>query len=141
MHDHLSGLDRLIAGQDGPNVGEAIKSSKAYNSVAYDNLFIAYLNSIQDKAGIFADVKKAWSYKHKMDSSMHYFEVTALQTMVCKRYNSYVVQAGIVYMMFPSWKRGENKVHEITMDWDLDIKTLEKAPSSGMRQYLILPKH
>ncbi|RGP73595.1 hypothetical protein FLONG3_6332 [Fusarium longipes] len=42
----------------------------------------AMCGAADDKAGIATDAKKAWSYKHKMVSSMHYFEVTALQTMV-----------------------------------------------------------
>ncbi|KAK7427736.1 hypothetical protein QQZ08_005674 [Neonectria magnoliae] len=72
-----------------------------------------------------------------MVSAMHYFEVIALQTMVCKNFNNFVVDAGTTYMMFPSWKRGETEIHQITKKEGLAIKTLGKAKSSGMRQYLV----
>ncbi|KAM0555843.1 hypothetical protein ACHAPJ_006242 [Fusarium lateritium] len=139
---HLSSspLDRLIVGQDGPSSTESASTHKAYNTKAYDNFFVSYLEGIQGHAGIVADAKKAWTYESKMDKSMHYFKVVAQQEMVCARYNNFVVKAGTVYTMFPSWKRGEAEIHDITNKEGLNIKTLGKAPNSGMRQYLIQSK-
>ncbi|KAH8729884.1 hypothetical protein BGZ61DRAFT_346712 [Ilyonectria robusta] len=134
---HLSASDRLIVGQDGPTGTESAKSHASYNTKEYDAFFTCYLEGIQSHAGIDADAKLAWSYESKMVSSMHYFEVIAKQTMVCKNFNNFVVESGTIYKMFPSWKRGEAEIHEITKKERLAIKTLGKADNSGMRQYLI----
>ncbi|KAF4948722.1 hypothetical protein FSARC_13658 [Fusarium sarcochroum] len=139
---HLSSSpsDRLIVGQDGPSGTESASTHQAYNTKAYDDFFISYLEGIQGHTGIVADAKKAWTYESKLDKSMHFFKVIAQQEMVCTRYNNFVVKAGTVYTMFPSWKRGETEIHDITNKEGLNIKTLGKAPNSGMRQYLIQPK-
>lgn len=141
VRHHLSGADALIVGQDGPSPDESAGTQKAYSTRAYHEFFSNYLQGIQEHAGIVADVAKAWSYESKMIASMHYFKVTALERMVCGRYNNYVIPEGTVYTMFPSWKRGEQEIHNITQEQGLNIETLGKAPSSGMRQYIIKPKN
>ncbi|KPM38143.1 hypothetical protein AK830_g8406 [Neonectria ditissima] len=134
---HLSASDRLIAGQDGPAGTESAKSHASYNTKEYNAFFTYYLEGIQSHAGIEANAKNAWSYTSKMVSAMHYFEVIALETMVCKHFDNFVVKVGTTYKMFPSWKRGEAEIHQITKQEGLDIKTLGKAENSGMYQYLI----
>ncbi|WZH48250.1 uncharacterized protein QYS62_009421 [Fusarium acuminatum] len=128
--NHLasSPYDCLIVGQDGPSATESTDSHKAYGTKEYHAFFTTYLAGIQRHAGI-------------MNASMHYFKVTATQTMVCTRYDNFIVQAGTEYTMFPSWKRGEAEIHNITKVIGLNIKTLGKSPNSGMRQYIIQPKN
>ncbi|RBR25498.1 uncharacterized protein FIESC28_01736 [Fusarium coffeatum] len=138
---HLSGLDRLIVGQDGPSAGESANTHKAYGTAAYVDFFNTYLAGIQKHAGIVADPKTAWGYESKLINTMHFFEVTALKKMVCQRYGGYVVRKGTKYVMFPSWKRGEEEIHDITNKQGLKIMTLGKSPSSGMRQYLVQPQN
>ncbi|KNB11935.1 hypothetical protein FOXG_11640 [Fusarium oxysporum f. sp. lycopersici 4287] len=111
----------------------------AYQTKAYDAFFTSYLQGIQTHADIDANSTIAWTYESKLDNSMHYFEVVAQHDMVCHHYDDFLVKKGTVYTMFPSWKRGESEVHEITKAQGLNIKTLGKAPNSGMRQYLIQP--
>ncbi|KAF5022886.1 hypothetical protein F66182_5046 [Fusarium sp. NRRL 66182] len=139
-HLAFSPFDRLIVGQDGPSVIESSKTHKAYNTAAYDDFFTTYLGGIQAHAGIVADVKSAWTYQSKLDNGMHFFEVVAQHEMVCTLYDDFVVKAGTAYTMFPSWKRGEMEIHDITTDQGMKIKTLGKAASSGMRQYLVQPE-
>jgi uncharacterized SAM-dependent methyltransferase len=138
---HLSGspYSKLIVGQDSPSGTEASSTLAAYQTKAYDAFFTSYLQGIQNHAGIDADPNTAWTYESKLDNSMHYFEVVAQRDMVCCRYNDFFVKKNTVYTMFPSWKRGESEIHEITKAEGLDITTLGKAPNSGMRQYMIQP--
>ncbi|KAK7409149.1 hypothetical protein QQX98_008642 [Neonectria punicea] len=72
-----------------------------------------------------------------MVSTMHYFEVLVEEPMVCRNFNNFFIDSGATYKMFPSWKRGETEIHQITKKEGLAIKTLGKAKNSGMRQYLI----
>ncbi|KAF5620055.1 4-dimethylallyltryptophan n-methyltransferase [Fusarium sp. NRRL 52700] len=139
---HLSGSphSKLIVGQDGPSGTEASSTHAAYQTKAYDAFFTSYLQGIQTHADIDANPRVAWSYESKLDNSMHYFKVVAQQDMVCHRYNDFFNQKGTTYTMFPSWKRGEVEIHGIAKSQCLDIKTLGKAPNSGMRQYLIQPR-
>ncbi|KAG7407527.1 hypothetical protein LZL87_003892 [Fusarium oxysporum] len=95
---------------------------------------------IQTHADIDANPNIAWTYESKLDNSMHYFEVVAQHDMICHHQDDLLVKTGTVYTMFPSWKRGESEIHEITRAQGLNIKTLGKAPNSGMRQYLIQPR-
>ncbi|KAI1070773.1 hypothetical protein LB507_006822 [Fusarium sp. FIESC RH6] len=136
---HLSGFDRLIVGQDGPSAGESGSTHKAYTTAAYADFFTTYLSGIQSQAGIVADPKTAWAYESKLIKTMHFFKVTALEEMICQRYDGHVIKKGTTYIMFPSWKRGEEEIHDITKKNGLKIMTLGKSPSSGMRQYLIQP--
>ncbi|KAL5605181.1 hypothetical protein FOVSG1_005328 [Fusarium oxysporum f. sp. vasinfectum] len=138
---HLSGspYSKLIVGQDGPSGTEASSTHAAYQTKAYDAFFTSYLQGIQTHADIDANPTIAWTYESKLDNSMHYFEVVAQHDMVCHHYDDFLVKKGTVYTMFPSWKRGEAEIHEITKAQGLNIKTLGKAPNSGMRQYLIQP--
>jgi len=138
---HLSGYDRLIVGQDGPSPGESASTHKAYGTAAYADFFNNYLSGIQKHAGIVADPKTAWAYESKLINTMHFFEVTPLKEMVCQRYGGYVIKKGTRYVMFPSWKRCEEEIHDITKKQGLKIMTLGKSPSSGMRQYLVQPKN
>ena len=138
---HLSCFDRLIVGQDGPSAGQSASTHKAYGTAAYHDFFTTYLSGIQKHAGIATDPKTAWAYESKLINTMHFFEVTALKEMVCQRYGGYVVKKGTKYVMFPSWKRGEEEIHDITNKQGLKIMTLGKSPSSGMRQYLVQPKN
>ncbi|KAJ4328580.1 hypothetical protein N0V84_000939 [Fusarium piperis] len=137
---HLSTIDRLIVGQDAPSDAESHGAQSSYQTKEYDAFFIRYLEGIQDHAGIVADAKSSWSYESKMDESMHYFKVTALKDMVCTKFGDLNISAGANYKMFPSWKRGEAEIHQITTREGLFIKTLGKAKNSGMRQYLIGPQ-
>ncbi|KAF5239866.1 hypothetical protein FANTH_9807 [Fusarium anthophilum] len=130
----------LIVGQDGPSGTEASSTHAAYQTKAYDAFFNSYLQGIQNHADIDANPRIAWTYESKLDNSMHYFKVVAQHDMVCHRYADFFIQKGTVYTMFPSWKRGEAEIHEITKGQGLNIKTLGKAPNSGMRQYLIQPR-
>ncbi|KAM0217976.1 hypothetical protein ACHAQD_007174 [Fusarium lateritium] len=132
--------DCLIVGQDGPSATESTDSHKAYGTKEYHAFFTTYLAGIQRHAGIVANATKAWTYESKMNASMHYFKVVATQKMICTRYNNFIVEAGTEYTMFPSWKRGEAEIHQITKEVGLNIKTLGKSPNSGMRQYIIQPK-
>ncbi|KAF7557465.1 hypothetical protein G7Z17_g670 [Cylindrodendrum hubeiense] len=134
---HFSPHDRLIVGQDGPARTESAKSHASYNTKEYDAFFTRYLEGIQHHAGIKADAKKAWSYKSMMVEGMHYFEVVSRQDMICTRFDNLLVKTGTTYKMFPSWKRDEANISEITKTVGLDIQTLSKAENSGMRQYLI----
>lgn len=137
---HLSVGDALIVGQDGPSGNESAMSHASYNTKEYDAFFNSYLTGIQKHAGIMAYPKYAWSVESKMVASMHYFEVIAKQDMICTKFRNFHVQQGTVYTMFPSWKRGEEEIHEITKKQGLAITTLGKAQNSGMRQYLIEKK-
>ncbi|KAF4449588.1 hypothetical protein F53441_7155 [Fusarium austroafricanum] len=139
-HLSESSFSKLIVGQDGPSGIEAPFTHSAYQTKAYDIFFTSYLEGIQKLAGITADAKTAWTYESKLEKSMHYFNVVAQQEMICTNYDNFVVKAGTVYTMFPSWKRGETEIHAMTNAQGLNIKTLGKAPHSGMRQYLIQPK-
>lgn len=134
---HLSDADRLIVGQDGPSGDETAKSHASYSTKEYDAFFTSYLAGIQKHAGIDAEVQRAWSYKSKSVQSTHYFEVIAKQGMMYNNFKNFLVKKGTVYKMFPSWKRGEEEIHDITKTEGLAIKTLGKAEFSGMRQYLI----
>ncbi|RSM00620.1 hypothetical protein CEP52_009022 [Fusarium oligoseptatum] len=137
---HLVGSDRLIVGQDAPSATEAHGAQSSYQTEEYDAFFVRYLEGIQEHAGIVADAKSAWSYESNMDKSMHFFKVTALKDMVCVKFNDFKISTGQTYKMFPSWKRGEEEIHEITIKEGLAIKTLGKAKNSGMRQYIIGPQ-
>ncbi|KAF5988701.1 hypothetical protein FBULB1_1357 [Fusarium bulbicola] len=139
---HLSGspYSKLIVGQDGPSGTEASSTHAAYQTKAYDAFFTSYLQGIQNHADIDANPRIAWTYESNLDNSMHYFKVVAQHDMVCHRYADFFIQKGTVYTMFPSWKRGEAEIHEITKGQGLNIKTLGKAPNSGMRQYMIQPR-
>ncbi|RSL56414.1 hypothetical protein CEP54_008868 [Fusarium duplospermum] len=137
---HLVGSDRLIVGQDAPSATECHSAQSSYQTEEYDAFFVRYLEGIQEHAGIVADAKSAWSYESNMDKSMHFFKVTALKDMVCTKFANYKISSGQTYKMFPSWKRGEEEIHEITIKEGLTIKTLGKAKNSGMRQYIIGPQ-
>ncbi|KAM5367106.1 hypothetical protein ACJA88_011686 [Fusarium oxysporum] len=134
-----SPYSKLIVGQDGPSGTEASSTHAAYQTKAYDAFFTSYLQGIQTHADIDANSTIAWTYESKLDNSMHYFEVVAQHDMVCHHYDDFLVKKGTVYTMFPSWKRGESEIREITKAQGLNIKTVGKAPNSGMRQYLIQP--
>lgn len=135
--DYLSEFDRLIVGQDGPTGAEASQTHAAYNTTEYDAFFTNYLQGLQNHAGILnAKPKLAWTVESKLNKSMHYFDVTANQDMVCTKF-SINVPAGTVFQMFKSWKRYENEIHELTNEVGLAIETLGKAENSGMRQYII----
>ncbi|KAH7140865.1 hypothetical protein EDB81DRAFT_654893 [Dactylonectria macrodidyma] len=134
---HLAPSDRLIIGQDGPSGAQSAKSREAYNTKEYDAFFNRYLESIQIHSGIDADAKKAWTYKSKMEKTMHYFEVVAQHDMVCTHFDNFLVKAGTTFKMFKSWKRGEVDIHQITEKENLAIQTIGKAPNSGMYQYLV----
>ncbi|KAL9563612.1 hypothetical protein ACKAV7_012280 [Fusarium commune] len=111
------------------------------NFIQGDKYFATLPNPcIQTHADIDANPNIAWTYESKLDNSMHYFEVVAQHDMVCHHYDDFLVKTGTVYTMFPSWKRGESEIHEIAKAQGLNIKTLGKAPNSGMRQYLIQPR-
>ncbi|KAL2689121.1 hypothetical protein Neosp_003173 [[Neocosmospora] mangrovei] len=137
---HLASSDRLIVGQDAPSATESHSAQSSYQTDEYAAFFVRYLEGIQEHAGIVADAKSAWTYESKMDKAMHFFKVTALKDMVCKNFDGYQISAGTSYKMFPSWKRAEDEVHEITKKEGLSVKTLGKAKNSGMRQYLIGPQ-
>ncbi|KAI8675621.1 Methyltransf-33 domain-containing protein [Fusarium keratoplasticum] len=137
---HLAGSDRLIVGQDAPSATESHSSQSSYQTKEYDAFFVRYLEGIQDHAGIVADAKSSWTYESNMDKSMHFFKVTALKDMVCDKFGNYKISAGTSYKMFPSWKRGEAEIHEITKKEGLTVKTLGKAKNSGMCQYIIGPQ-
>ncbi|KAF4470283.1 hypothetical protein FALBO_2799 [Fusarium albosuccineum] len=137
FHRHLSAADRLVVGQDGPSETESVKSHASYKTTQYDAFFTAYLEGVQGHAGIVADAKSAWSVESCMDKAMHFFNVTAEHDIVCTKFSNFLVKKGTTYMMFPSWKRGEVEIHEITNKQHLAVKTLGKAANSGMRQYLI----
>ncbi|KAF4416193.1 4-dimethylallyltryptophan N-methyltransferase [Fusarium acutatum] len=139
---HLSGspYSKLIVGQDGPSSTDASSTHAAYQTKAYDAFFISYLQGIQTHANIDANPRVAWTYESKLYNSMHYFKVVAQHDMVCHRYNDFFIQNGTIYTMFPFWKRGETEIHGIAKTQGLDIKTLGKAPNSGIRQCLIQPR-
>lgn len=134
---HLGPTDRLIVGQDGPTGAEAAVSHQSYNTPYYADFFTTYLSGIQAHAGIQDDARASWTYESKMERTMHYFAVTATKDLKCQKYNNFIVKKGTVFTMFPSWKRGEQEIHEITKGRGLSIKTLGKAKGSGMRQFLI----
>ncbi|RKK83646.1 hypothetical protein BFJ69_g2385 [Fusarium oxysporum] len=108
---HMTPVDRLIAGQDGPTGAEASQTHAAYNTTA-------------------------WTVESELNKAMHYFDVTANHEMQCTKFNINV-PAGTVFQMFKSWKRYEAEIHELTNEVGLNIETLGKAENSGMRQYLI----
>ncbi|KAM5347545.1 hypothetical protein ACJ41O_007369 [Fusarium nematophilum] len=138
FHRHLSSVDRLIVGQDGPSGTQSAKSHESYKTDEYKAFFTRYLEGIQGHAGIQADAKHAWGVESKMVEAMHYFEVIAQQDMICTDFGNLLVQKGTAYKMFPSWKRGETNIHDIAKKEGLAIKTLGKAENSGMRQYLLI---
>ncbi|KAJ4128061.1 hypothetical protein NW768_008345 [Fusarium equiseti] len=133
---HLTVDDRLIVGQDGPDA-DANTTHAAYLTKEYDAFFTSYLQGLQDHAGIKgANPLTAWDVQSKLNKAMHYFDVTANQKVYCRKFGINI-PAGTVYQMFKSWKRDEAEIHELTISVGLGIETLGKAPSSGMRQYLI----
>ena len=134
---HLNSADRLIVGQDGPSGAESKSSHASYQTKEFKAFFISYLKGIQKYAGIEATAGEAWTTKSKMVEEMHFFEVVANNDMVCKKFGNLLIKKGTTYKMFPSWKRGEQNIHQITKEEGLAIKTLGKAPNSGMRQYLV----
>ncbi|KAF5532490.1 positive activator of transcription [Fusarium napiforme] len=134
---HMTPVDRLIVGQDGPTGAEASQTHAAYNTVEYDAFFTTYLQGLQDHAGIVgADPKTAWTVESKLNKAMHYFDVTATHDMYCIIFGIKVA-AGTTFKMFKSWKRYEGEIHKLTNEVGLKIETLGKADNSGMRQYLI----
>ncbi|KAF9779948.1 hypothetical protein IL306_000975 [Fusarium sp. DS 682] len=134
---HMTADDRLIVGQDGPTGAESSQTRAAYNTAEYDAFFTAYLQGLQDHAGIQkANPKTAWTVESKLNKSMHYFDVTANHSMFCSKFGIHVTE-GTVFKMFKSWKRHEAEIHELTNEVGLEIETLGKAEGSGMRQYLI----
>ncbi|QGI65443.1 hypothetical protein CEK26_009393 [Fusarium fujikuroi] len=134
---HMTPVDRLIVGQDGPTGAEASQTHAAYNTVEYDAFFTAYLQGLQDHAGIVgANPKTAWTVESKLNKAMHYFDVTANHDMICTKFDIHVA-AGTTFKMFKSWKRYEDEIHQLTNEVGLKIETLGKAENSGMRQYII----
>ncbi|KAF5660129.1 hypothetical protein FHETE_9101 [Fusarium heterosporum] len=134
---HFTAFDRLIVGQDGPTASSASQTHAAYQTAEYDAFFTNYLQGLQDHSGIIGvNPKLAWTVESKLNKSMHYFDVTANQSMTCTKFDIHV-PAGTVFQMFKSWKRYENEIHDLTNQVGLEIETLGKAPNSGMRQYLI----
>lgn len=134
---HMTPVDRLIVGQDGPTGAEASQTHAAYNTVEYNAFFTTYLQGLQDHAGIVgANPKTAWVVESKLNKAMHYFDVTATHNMTCTKFGIEVA-AGTTFKMFKSWKRYEGEIHQLTNEVGLKIETLGKADKSGMRQYLI----
>ncbi|KAF5538965.1 positive activator of transcription [Fusarium phyllophilum] len=134
---HMTSVDRLIVGQDGPTGAEASQTHAAYNTVEYDAFFTTYLQGLQDHAGIVgANPKTAWTVESKLNKAMHYFDVIANHDMTCTEFGIEVA-AGTVFKMFKSWKRYEGEIHQLTNAVGLKIETLGKAEGSGMRQYII----
>lgn len=134
---HMTPVDRLIVGQDGPTGAEASQTHAAYNTAEYDAFFTTYLQGLQDHAGIVgANPKTAWVVESKLNKAMHYFDVTATHKMTCTKFGIEVAE-GTTFKMFKSWKRYEGEIHQLTNEVGLKIETLGKADNSGMRQYLI----
>ncbi|KAL6853098.1 hypothetical protein ACO1O0_007651 [Amphichorda felina] len=140
FHRHMGPGDRLIVGQDGPSGAHGAQSHASYQTEAYSAFITQYLKSVQQLAGVDADPKKTWSVQSKMDLSKHWFEVTTLKPLTLLNFDNYEVKAGTSYTIFPSWKRGEEEIHEVATGQDLAIRTLGKADKSGMRQYIIQSK-
>lgn len=151
---HVGPQDRLIIGQDGPDDKQEAKTQASYQTQTYHKFFNSYLEGIQRYAGIEAGVNSpcevvgpesvhnlnpetTWNVESKMDRSMHFFEVTANIRMRCTKLGNLTFDAGTKYIMFPSWKRGEKEVHEITEKQGLAIRTFGKSPTSGMRQFIV----
>lgn len=134
---HLGSRDRLIVGQDSP-AQKGSSTHASYGSKQYDAFFTTYLGSLQAPAGISQDPKTAWTVESRMEKNEHYFAVTATRDMVCEKFaNRLKIPAGTTYRMFPSWKFTEDEIHGTTRREGLDIVTLGKAKTSGMRQYMI----